>query len=145
MASWIILSCAVSKFLDAILLAGIIRQYSKKAIPQLNSIIKKSGVELFLYLRLPYQAKVIKTFEATKRTKGQYLLIIDILNYSLVYISFMLWYFNICVILVFFCTITIIGSTLCIRNKHNKNNTTKLYEIQYIWDCGKEYQWKGIG
>lgn len=102
MASWTILSCAVSKFFDAILLAGIIRQYSKNAIPQLIKIIKKRGVELLLYLRLPYQANVIKTFEATKRTKGQYLLTIDILNYSLVYISFTLWYFYKYIILVFF-------------------------------------------
>jgi hypothetical protein len=42
-------------------LAGIIRQYSKKAIPQLNRIAFHKGI--FLSFKCPYQANVIKIFE----------------------------------------------------------------------------------
>ncbi len=74
-----ILSCAVSKLFDASLFAGIIKQYSKNAIPQLSRMIRGRGVEPFLkYLRLPYQAKVIKIFETTKSKNGQNLNIEDI-------------------------------------------------------------------
>jgi hypothetical protein len=74
-----ILSCAGSKLFDASRFAGIIKQYSKKAIPQLSRMIRGNGVETFLkYLRLPYQAKVIKIFETTKSKNGQNLNIEDI-------------------------------------------------------------------
>src|SRR6266404_2621559 len=43
-------------------------KYSKKAIPQLETITSQSG-EL-LYRRCPYQAKVIKVFEIVKSTTG---------------------------------------------------------------------------
>ena len=48
-------------------LAGTVRQYSKKAIPQEKRITRISGqpVEIFIScsFRWPYQANVMKTFE----------------------------------------------------------------------------------
>ncbi len=64
--------------MDANLLAGIIKQYSKNAIPQLIRIIIGMDAELFLNLRLPYHANVIKIFETIKSKKGQNLIIEDI-------------------------------------------------------------------
>src|SRR5690606_21829115 len=45
--------------------AGTISTYSKKAMPQLTRITAASGAAL--YFRWPYQAKVMKTFEAKRR------------------------------------------------------------------------------
>src|SRR4051812_34390996 len=48
--------------------AGTASQYSKKAMPQLASTAIQSALER--YLRWPYQAKVMNTFEATSSTTG---------------------------------------------------------------------------
>ncbi len=77
-----IFNWAVSKFLDDSLFAGIIKQYSKKAIPQLIKIIKNKGIELSLNFRLPYHANVIKTFETTSNKNGQNLINEDICKTS---------------------------------------------------------------
>ena len=71
--SWITLSCIRLKGppfpMNPIRLAGTVRQYSKKAIPQENKMIRMRGqpVEIFIScnLRWPYQANVINTFENT--------------------------------------------------------------------------------
>lgn len=56
---------------DPIRLAGIMKKYSNKAIPQLKRMIRISGqsVEIFIScnFRLPYHAKVIKTFDTTNK------------------------------------------------------------------------------
>lgn len=52
-------------------MAGIIKQYSKKAIPQLISIIIGRDAELSRNFKFPYQAKVIKTFEIISSKNGQ--------------------------------------------------------------------------
>ena len=55
--------------LNPILLAGTVRQYSKKAMPHENRMTQISGheVEIFIScsLRCPYQAKVMKMLEQT--------------------------------------------------------------------------------
>jgi len=45
--------------------AGTWKQYSKNAMPQLVITASQSGE--FLYLRWPYQAKVMKIFDMVKR------------------------------------------------------------------------------
>ena len=69
--SWITLSCIRLKGppfpTKPMRLAGTVRQYSKKAIPQEKRMMRMSGqpVEIFIScsLRWPYQANVINTFE----------------------------------------------------------------------------------
>ena len=73
MTSWMTLSCIKLKGpplpLKPMRLAGTVRQYSKKAIPQEKRMIRISGqpVETFIScsLRWPYHAKVMKMFEHT--------------------------------------------------------------------------------
>src|SRR6478736_3397109 len=48
-------------------LAGTIRQYSKKAMPQEMRIVIQSGLS-WRYFKCPYQAKVMKIFERLRRT-----------------------------------------------------------------------------
>ena len=56
---------------EPIRLAGIMKKYSNKAMPQLKRMIRISGqsVEIFIScnFRLPYHAKVIKTFDTTSK------------------------------------------------------------------------------
>ena len=49
-------------------MAGTWKQYSTKAISQLITMTFNNGDDL--YLRWPYQAKVIKMLEAVKRISG---------------------------------------------------------------------------
>ena len=49
-------------------LAGTASQYSKKAMPQLTITAIHKGFEV--WLRWPYQAKVMKTLEASSSTMG---------------------------------------------------------------------------
>ncbi|MCY1383344.1 hypothetical protein D9M69_714640 [compost metagenome] len=50
-------------------MAGTISVYSKNAMPQLARIATNSGDDV--YFRCPYQAKVMKTFEASSRNRGR--------------------------------------------------------------------------
>ena len=73
MASWMTLSCIRLKGpplpTKPMRLAGTVRQYSKKAMPQEKRMTQISGqlVEIFIScsLRCPYQAKVMKILEQT--------------------------------------------------------------------------------
>jgi hypothetical protein len=65
MTSWMVFNSAAEKWPWPIRFAGTIRQYSKKAIPQLTRITVISAVSL--NFRCPYQAKVMKMFEARRR------------------------------------------------------------------------------
>src|SRR5450631_660370 len=68
-----VLSCAAVYTALPQRLAGTASQYSKNAMPQLTMMA--SGSQLSLYLRWPYQAKVMNTLEAnsirTGRTCGE--------------------------------------------------------------------------
>ena len=74
MTSWITFSWTNEKgppvICEPIRLAGIMKQYSIKAIPQLNRMIRYRGqsVEIFISwsFKLPYHANVINTFEIIK-------------------------------------------------------------------------------
>ena len=74
MTSWITFSWTNEKgppvICEPIRLAGIMKQYSTKAIPQLNRMIRYRGqsVEIFISwsFKLPYHANVMKTFEIIK-------------------------------------------------------------------------------
>ena len=71
MHSCIILSCMREKgppvICEPMRLAGIIKVYSKKAIPHERTMMPINGQSLIRFicwsLRLPYQAKVMKTLE----------------------------------------------------------------------------------
>src|SRR5690606_22428949 len=62
------LSCGAEYTAAPIRLAGTIRQYSKKAMPQLTRITVNSGAER--YFGCPYQAKVMNTLEPTSSNTG---------------------------------------------------------------------------
>ena len=74
-ASWIIFNCIKLKgpplMRLPMLLAGIIKQYSRKASPQEARMTRISGQSVLmcisLSLRLPYQAKVMKMLEQQRR------------------------------------------------------------------------------
>ena len=72
--------------LEPMRLAGMDRQYSKKAIPQDIRMMRISGhpVEIFIScnLKCPYQAKVINTFDATSISIVQIPCCIDSFFYS---------------------------------------------------------------
>src|SRR5277367_1822817 len=51
-------------------LAGIMKRYSKKAMPQLATMTSQSGVPLNFEFRLPYHANVMKMFEQISSTMG---------------------------------------------------------------------------
>src|SRR5271154_525911 len=51
-------------------LAGIMKTYSKKAMPQLARMTSQSGELLNFGFRLPYHANVMKMFEQVSSTTG---------------------------------------------------------------------------
>ena len=67
--SWIVFNSAAVNVPYPILFAGTCRQYSKKAMPQLAIITIHSGDDL--NLKCPYQANVIKTFDAVNKSTGR--------------------------------------------------------------------------
>src|ERR1043165_251188 len=60
-----ICSCVTEKICEPIRLAGTWKIYSNSAMDQLITITNSRG--LCLYLRWPYHAKVMNTFEMTSR------------------------------------------------------------------------------
>lgn len=60
-----VFSCTALKTACPIRFAGTCKQYSKKAIPQLITMTKNNGEDL--YFKCPYHAKVIKIFEQTNK------------------------------------------------------------------------------
>src|SRR5690606_14908715 len=69
MISWMVLSWTTEYTPLPMRLAGTIRLYSKKAMPQLTTIAMNSGA--LLYLRWPYQAKVMNTLLASSNSTGR--------------------------------------------------------------------------
>lgn len=85
--SWITFSCnsvyGPPLSINPILFAGIWKQYSINAIPQLNRMIAMSGqfveIPIWLSFRWPYHAIVIKTFaNSSKKTGKKYCIIVSI-------------------------------------------------------------------
>lgn len=68
MTSWMIFSWARLRTVKPMRLAGTCKRYSNKAIPQLAKAAIYQG-EVDRFFRCPYQAKVMKTFEANNNSK----------------------------------------------------------------------------
>src|SRR5690349_7175636 len=74
MISWRIFSSTVEKLWFPQRLAGTMKMYSKKAMPQLRRTTFHKGITppplSWLYFKCPYQAKVMKMFEMTSKAIG---------------------------------------------------------------------------